>query len=60
MNKKYQFTFEFRETEEQAQALCDLVNKNYTPYMRKHYKAHFTPWQSKDGTENLFICFYVH
>lgn len=59
MNKKYQLWFEFRNTEKEAQTLCDLVNKNYTPYMRKNHKAHYTPWQSKDGTENLFICWYM-
>ena len=56
--KKYNLTFEFKETEEQAKNFCKNVNKRLSYYMRKNKPAIYTPWQSKDGKENLFICWY--
>ena len=56
--KKYQLTFEFHSTEEQAAAACERLNKTATPYMRKHHPAHYTPWESLDGRESKFIVWF--
>ena len=56
--RKYNLTFEFKETEEQAKNFCKNVSKGLSYYMRKNKPAIYTPWQSKDGKENLFICWY--
>lgn len=56
---KYRKTFEFFDTEEQAQAFCDTENKSASPYVRKKYPAHYTPWSSQDGKEHKFIAWYV-
>ena len=56
--KKYHMTFEFRKTEEEAQKLANEINKNATYYMRKNKPAHFTPWESSDHKEKLFVVWY--
>ena len=57
--KKYRLTFDFTETEEQAKALCNRINSNYSYYMRKNHPAHYTPWTAQDGTsEKHFVVWY--
>ena len=56
--KKYRYTFEFATTEEQAKAICDRVNKQYTYYMRKHHKAHYTQYKPKPDSEPEFVVWY--
>ena len=56
--KRYRKTFEFFDTEEQARAFCDKQNALASIYVRRKYKAHYTPWSSQDGTENKFIAWY--
>lgn len=57
--KRYRLTFEFTETREQAQALCDKINAGYTYYMRKNNPAHFTPWKASDGDSKYnFVVWY--
>lgn len=56
---KYRTTFDFFDTEEQAQVFCDKENKSASPYVRKKYPAHYTPWSSQDGKEHKFIAWYV-
>ena len=38
------------------------VSESYIPvasaYVRKKYKAHYTPWSSQDGIENKFVAWY--
>lgn len=58
MAKRYRKTFEFCDTQEQAQAFCDRINASYSSYARKHYKAFFTPWSSSNGQEHKFIVWY--
>ena len=58
--KKYQSTFEFVDTEAQAAALCNRINAGYTPYMRKHHPATFTPWESLDNKTSKFVVFYKY
>ena len=41
-----------------ARAFCERINAGLTRYMRKNKPAHFTPWSSQDGKENLFVCWY--
>lgn len=56
--KQYRATFQFFDTEEQARVFCDKQNALASAYVRKKYKAHYTPWSSQDGTENKFIAWY--
>ena len=37
MARRYKTTFQFFDTENQAQEFCDKENQNY--YIRKHHKA---------------------
>ena len=55
---RYRESFKFKNTEKQAIEFCDRMNKQATPYVRKHHPAHFTPWNSLDGKEHLFIAWY--
>lgn len=56
--KKYRYTFDFVETEKEAIEKCARINKELTYYMRKHKPAHYTPWKSADGKENIFVVLY--
>lgn len=57
--KRYRLTFEFTETREQAQELCDRINASYTRYMRTHHPAHFTPWEAQEEKSNKrFVVWY--
>lgn len=60
MAKKYTRTFKFFDTEIQAKEFCDSENKRNPYYVRKKYPAHYTPWNSQDGTEDKFITWYVN
>ena len=53
--RKYRATFDFVKTEEQAQAALQAYRDNATPYVRKRYPGCYTPWESQDGTEHLFV-----
>jgi hypothetical protein len=55
---KYRLTYQFCDTEAQAQELTKQLNKNGTYYVRKNKPAHFTPWESLDGKEKAFIVWY--
>lgn len=55
---KKQYTFDFVNTEEEAQKKCEAINTRQSYYMRKKHPAHYTPWTSKDGSEHLFVVFY--
>lgn len=55
---RYQKTFEFCDTEEQAKAMCQTIDARATRYMRKHHPAYYTPWTSQDGSENKFAVWY--
>ena len=58
-NKKYRAWFEFTKTEEEAKEKCVLFDSRLNSYARKKYPAHYTPWRSQDGTENLFVVWTV-
>lgn len=51
-------TFKFCKTEEQARRLCAEINATQSRYMTKNHPAHYTPWDSADGTEHLFIVWW--
>lgn len=57
---RYTLTFQFFDTQEQAQAFCDRENASGTAYKRKNKTAHFTPWTSTDKTEHKFIVWYYN
>jgi hypothetical protein len=41
--KKYRLTFQYTDTEQQAQQLVKELNATATPYQRRRYPAHYTP-----------------
>lgn len=55
MSKRYEFTFQFCDTEEEAKELCEYISKHSNAYCRKCHPARYTPWVSKDGKENKFV-----
>lgn len=55
---RYQYTFTFVDTEEEAKRVCAEINSRLTYYMRKHRPAHYTPWTSADGKNHKFVCLY--
>ena len=57
---RYQLTFTFKDTEQQAKTFCDNENKNGTLYKRKNKTAHFTKWQSANGNKQKYICWYYY
>lgn len=57
MARRYQTTFQFFDTEDQAAAFCRTENRN--PYIRRKHPAHYTPWSSADGTQRKFVAWYV-
>lgn len=56
--KKYNKTFQFFNTEEEAQSFCERENSTGSAYKRNRYPAHFTPWTSSDATEHKYIAWY--
>ena len=41
--KKYRLTYQYTDTEQQAQQLVKELNATATPYQRRRYPAHYTP-----------------
>lgn len=56
---KHTWMVKFVETEEEAKAFCSSCNKSATPYVRRRYPSHYTPWESMDHKEKLFCCWYA-
>lgn len=56
--RRYTMRCEFVKTEQDAQSRSDYYNSINTPYARKKYPAHFTPWRSTDGSESLYVVWY--
>jgi len=52
-------TFEFVETESEAKELCKTIQKNQNSYRKAHHKPSYTPWNSSDGKEHLFVVWYA-
>ena len=55
MARKYQTWFYFADTESEAKAICYRENTTGSYYKRKTYPAHYTTWDSADGTEHKWI-----
>ena len=55
---KYQLTFEFFDTINQAIEFRDRILKNANDYYRKNKKISITNWESSDRTEKKIICWY--
>ena len=59
MKTRYHKTFEFKNTETEARFFCELKKLEMTPYMRRAgYVPTYTPWDSGDGKEHLFVVWY--
>ena len=59
--KKYNFTFEIFDTEEEAKEFTDYINKNLTYYMRKHHPARMMPYSNEYWqVHNKFIVNYYY
>ena len=57
MAKRYKKSFQFFDTEDKVKAFCDRQNKA-NPYLRRNKPAHYTPWTSKDGSEQKYIAWF--
>lgn len=60
MAKRYNLTFKFFDTREQAKAFCDKENANGTAYKRHNKKAHFTEWSNEKKTGHKFVVWYYY
>ena len=56
--RRYQLGWTFVNTEEEAKVAVEVIKHEMTPYCRKKYPPHYTPWQSRDGKENIFVVLY--
>jgi len=61
---KYHLTYHLIEgSKQEAQQFCENINRNATPYARRKYPAHYTPYkiENNDGNGNDWngwICWY--
>lgn len=55
---RWRLTFKFFDTEKEAYDFCNRLWDESSYYVRKHYAAHYTPWESLDGKEHKFIVWY--
>ena len=58
--EKYNKTFKFAKSEEEAQSFCNEINRKSNYYIRKKYPSTYTNWESLDHKEKYFICWYVN
>ena len=58
MKKRYQLNFQFFDSWSEAQAFCDYKNKTATPYCRRRYPAHYTPWTSSNGKQKYVALYH--
>lgn len=58
MARRYQYGFQFFDSEAAAKAFCAECNCN--PYIRRKHPAHYTPWSSSDGKEHKFVAWYYY
>ncbi len=59
MKRRYNLWYIFAQTEQEAREICEHENSTGTAYKRRNHPAHYTPWSSADGRENLFIVWTV-
>lgn len=52
-------TFQFVATEKAAKELCKAIQSAQNSYRKRNHKPHYTPWESQDRTERLFVVWYV-
>lgn len=52
-------TFQFVETEQEAKELCESIQKNQNSYRKQFHKPSYTPWESSDHKEHLFVVWYA-
>ena len=51
-------TFQFVDTEQQAQELCKTIQKGQNSYRKQFHKPSYTPWASSDQKEHAFVVWY--
>ena len=51
-------TFQFVDTEKEALDLCKSIQKRQNSYRKQFHKPHYTPWNSQDGKQHLFLVWY--
>ena len=57
--RRLQLAYTFCETEEEAKEKCTDLDRRSTPYCRKKYPAHYTPWNSSSPTDKArFLVWY--
>lgn len=49
MARRYHLSFKLFKDEEAARVFCDRINRDYTPYARKHHRADYTPHTIRDN-----------
>ena len=57
--RKYNTSFKFVKTEDQAKAMCSAIDKEHSAYIKKHHPSTYAPWSASDGSFNGFAVFYV-
>lgn len=55
---KYQKTFRFFGTKDQADRFAADYKRTATAWQKKRYPAAVTPWISMDGKEKLWLVWY--
>lgn len=56
--QKYHLTFKLIESEKDVKEFCDRHNAEASPYERKRYPAHYTPYQTSDNSFDGYIAWY--
>lgn len=54
-NKKYMRLPEWCKTEEEAKKKCEQWKQAATPYLKRKYPPHITPWVASDTKEKFYL-----
>ena len=53
-------TFQFVDTEKEAQELCESIQKRQNSYRKRWHKPSYTSWESSDRKEHKFVVWYCY
>lgn len=53
-------TFQFVDTEKEAQELCESIQKRQNSYRKRRHKPSYTSWESSDRKEHKFVVWYCY
>jgi hypothetical protein len=53
--RKYQWWFDFAETEAEAERIISAYNEDASAWQKKRYKGHYTAWNSKEQNAPKYI-----